>query len=75
MILDNSGIDYSRMLFVFGFLFYWKIERNSRTSGKTGLRMVWFTTWLQSGHIRLQSCQKNKMLCQKQQFLRFYYNQ
>ena len=31
MILDNSGIDYSRMLlFVFGFLVYWKIEPNSR---------------------------------------------
>ena len=27
MVLDNSGIDYSRMLlFVFGFLVYWKIE-------------------------------------------------
>ena len=34
MILDNSGIDYSRMLlFVFGFLVYWKIEPNSRNSG------------------------------------------
>ena len=33
MILDNSGIDYSRMLlFVFGFLVYWKIEPNSRNS-------------------------------------------
>ena len=30
MILDNSGIDYSRMLFfVFVFLVYWKIETNS----------------------------------------------
>ena len=30
MILDNSGIDYSRMLlFVPGFLVYWKIEPNS----------------------------------------------
>ena len=30
MILDNSGIDYSIMiLFVIGFLVYWKIETNS----------------------------------------------
>ena len=29
MILDNSGTDYSRMLlFIFGFLVYWKIEPN-----------------------------------------------
>ena len=27
MILDNSGVDYSRiLLFVLGFLVYWKIE-------------------------------------------------
>ena len=25
MILDNSGIDYARMLFVFGLLVFWKI--------------------------------------------------
>ena len=36
MILDNSGIDYSRMLlFVLGFLVYWKIEQDSRASGNT----------------------------------------
>ena len=36
MILDNSGIDYSRMLlFVLGFLVYWIIEPNSRASGNT----------------------------------------
>ena len=29
MILDNSGIDYSRMLLFVGFLIYWKIEPNS----------------------------------------------
>ena len=30
MILDNSGIDYSRvLLFELGFLVYWKIEPNS----------------------------------------------
>ena len=40
LILDNSGIDYSRMLlFVFGFLVHWKIELNSRASGNTGLRL------------------------------------
>ena len=49
MILDNSGIDYSRiLLFVFGFLVYWKIEPNSRASGNT-----WFTTSLQSGHVKV----------------------
>ena len=49
MIHDNSGIDYSRMLsFVFGFLVYWKIEPNFRSSGNT-----WFTTWLQSGHVKV----------------------
>ena len=49
IILDNSGIDYSRMLlFVFCFLVYWKIEPNSRASGNT-----WFTTWLQTGHVKV----------------------
>ena len=49
MILDNSGIDLSRMLlFVLGFLVYWKIEPNSRASGNT-----WFTTWLQTGHVKV----------------------
>ena len=49
MILDISGIDYSRMLlFVLGFLVYWKIEPNSRASGNT-----WFTTRLQTGHVRV----------------------
>ena len=50
MILDNnSGIDYSRMLlFVFGFLVYWKMEPNSRASCNT-----WFTTWLQSCHVKV----------------------
>ena len=39
IILDNSGIDYSRMLiFVRGFLVYSKIEPNSHASGNT-----WFT--------------------------------
>ena len=49
MILDNSGIYYSQMLlFMLGFLVYWKIEPNSRASGNT-----WFTTWLQSGHVKV----------------------
>ena len=49
MILDNSGIDYARMLlFVFGFIFYRKISPNSRASGN-----FWITTWLQSGHVNV----------------------
>ena len=49
MILDNSGIDYSRMLlFMPGFLVYWKIEPNSRASGNN-----WFRTWLQTGHVKV----------------------
>ena len=49
MILDNSGIEYSRMLlFVLGFLVHWKIEANSRASGNT-----WFTTCLQTGHVKV----------------------
>ena len=41
MILDNCGIDYARMLlFMFGFLVYWKIREipaPSRSSGNTSL--------------------------------------
>ena len=49
IILDNSGIDYSRMLlFVLSFLVYWKIEPNSLASGNT-----WFMTWLQTGHVKV----------------------
>ena len=49
MILDNSGKDYSRMLlFVVGFLVFWKIEPNSRPSGNT-----WFSTWLQTGRVKV----------------------
>ena len=49
MILDNSSIDYSRMLlFVIGFLVYWKIEPNSRASGN-----AWLMTWLQTGHVKV----------------------
>ena len=41
MIVDNYCLDYSRMLlFVLGFLVYWKIEPNSRASIATpGLRL------------------------------------
>ena len=46
MILDNYGIDYSRMLlFVLGFLVYWKFEINSRASGNT--------TTLETGSIKV----------------------
>ena len=35
MILDNSDIDYSRMLlFVLGFLVYWKILQNKALTSK-----------------------------------------
>ena len=64
MILDNSGIDYSRMLlFVLGFLVYWKIEPNSRASGNT-----WFTTSLRTGHMKVV---KKKMRRHRQQFSGF----
>ena len=49
MLLDNYGVDYSRMLlFMFGFLVYWKIEPNTLTYGNTC-----FTTCLQSGHVKV----------------------
>ena len=49
MTLDNSGIEYSRMLlFVLGFLVYWKIEPNSHASDNT-----WLMTWLQTGHVKV----------------------
>ena len=44
-MLDKSGIDYSRMLlFVLGFLVYWKIEPNSHAFSRirqhaSGLRL------------------------------------
>ena len=42
MILDNSGIDYSRMLlFVLGFLVNWKIEPNSHTFSRIRQHMVY----------------------------------
>ena len=40
MILDNNGIDYSRMLlFLLGFLVYWKIEPNSAPLATPRLRL------------------------------------
>ena len=55
MILENSVIDYSRMLlFVFGFLVYWKIEPNRIVEIENWkLNHAWFTTWLQSGHVKV----------------------
>ena len=70
MILDNSGIDYSRMLlFPFGFIVYCKIEPNSRAFSRLWQHLVYdlITKW------SLQSCQKSKMWRQRQQFLKFYY--
>ena len=41
MILDNSGIDYSRiLLFVLGFLVYWKIEPNSHAFSRIRQHVV-----------------------------------
>ena len=40
MILDNSGIHYSRiLLFVLGFLVYWKIEQIFPPLATPGLRL------------------------------------
>ena len=42
MILDNSGIDYSRMLLsVLGFLVYWKIETNSHAFSRIRQHVVY----------------------------------
>ena len=68
MILDNSGIDYSRMLlFVLGFLVYWKIEPNSHAFSRTRQHVVYDLISKRS-HL---NCQK-KMWRHRQQFLRFY---
>ena len=70
MILDNSGIDYSRMLlFVLGFLVYWKIEPNSHAFSRIRQHVVYDLISKRS-HL---NCQKNKMWLHRQ-FLRFYYN-
>ena len=68
MILDNSGIDYSRTL-LFALVFFCLLEN------LTKFLCLWqhlvydlITNW---SH---QSCQKNKMWHQRQQFLRFDYD-
>ena len=71
MILDNSVIDYSRMLlFVPGFLVYWKIEPNSHAISRIRQHVVYDLISKRS-HL---NCQNNKLWRQRQQFLRFYYN-
>ena len=71
MILDNSGIDYSRMLlFVLGFLVYWKIEPNSHAFSRIWQHVVYDLISKQSN----LNCQNNKMQHHRKQFLRFYYN-
>ena len=58
MILDNSGIDYSRMLlFVLGFLVYWKIEPNSHAFSRIRQHVVYDLISKRS-HL---NCQNNKM--------------
>ena len=69
MIPDNSGIDYARMLlFVFGFLVYFKIAKILAPSLAAG--NTWFTTWLQIGH--LNAVKKN--VTWEKTVLRFYLN-
>ena len=55
MILDNSGIDYLRMLlFVLGFLVYWKIEPNYHALNQIEPNYhAIIRTWFQSGHIKI----------------------
>ena len=57
MILDNSGIDYSRMLlFVFVFLVCWKIAPNSRAFSRLGQHLAYDLIT----KLSRQSCQKTK---------------
>ena len=57
MILDNSGIDYSQiLLFVLGFLVYWKIEPNSHTFSRIRQHVVYNLISKQS-HL---NCKKKK---------------
>ena len=68
MILDNSGIDYSGiLLFVFDFLVYWNIEPNYRAFSCLRQHLVYDILTKRSR----QSSQKNKIWCQRNQFLRF----
>ena len=58
MILDNSDIDYSRMLlFVLGFLVYWKIEPNSHEFSRIRQHVVYDLISKRS-HL---NCRKNEM--------------
>ena len=58
MILDNSGINYSRMLlFVLGFLVYCKIEPNSHAFSRIWQHVIYDSISKRS-HL---NCQKNKM--------------
>ena len=58
MILDNSCIDYSRMLLlVFGFLVYWKFEPNSGAFPRLRQHLVYDLITKRSR----QSSQKTKM--------------
>ena len=71
MILDISGIDSSRMLlFVLGFLLYWKIEPNSHAFSRIRQQVVYDLISKRS-HL---NGQKSKMWRHRQQFLRFYFN-
>ena len=57
MILDNSGIDDSRMLlFVLGFLVYWKIKPNSHAFSRIRQHVVYDLISKRS-HV---NCQKTK---------------
>ena len=52
MILDNSGIDYARiLLFLFDFRVYFKTEPNSRAF--PSLRQHLIYDILQSGHVKV----------------------
>ena len=58
MILDNSGIDYSRvLLFVLGFLVNWKIKPNSHAFSRIRQHEVYDLISKRS-HL---NCQKSKM--------------
>ena len=71
MILDNSGIDYSRMLlFAPDFLVYWKVEPNSHAFSRIRQHVVYDLISKRSH----QNYKKKKMWRHRQQFLRFYYN-
>ena len=60
MILDNSGIDYSRMLlFLFGFLVYWKLDQILSTSSDSAWQHLVYD--LITKRLR-QSCKRQQFL-------------